>query len=128
MILSISMAMPAFAADIPGEETTLSSDNILETTDANEILEDEPNSTDIEDNTPEEEMTVDNSGQPEEDTKAEESGDDTEQPEVILGNKGKTVEKQSANETVQADTNVENSVWTTEDFTYTTMEQTFKWM
>lgn len=124
VILSISMAMPAFAADIPGEETTLSSDNILETTDANEILEDEPNSTDIEDNTPEEEMTVDNSGQPEEDTKAEESGDDTEQPEVILGNKGKTVEKQSANETVQADTNVENSVWTTEDFTYTTMEQT----
>ena len=117
VILSISMAMPTFAADIPKEETT-SSDTMSDT-------------MDVEDTTLGDEISVEETDQVEEESEVVESADDNaERSQMFIENESVATKEETKEETplidggAVSDDSVDDSIWTTEDFTYTTMEQT----
>ena len=122
VILSVSMAMPTFAADIPAEEN-VSAVITEESTDT------DGSGTDTEETVSEpEENEIPAAEETEETDAAEETGSTTASeivPETNITMQMGSVSPESADTAAaepQAD--IDDGVWTTEDFTYTTMEQT----
>ena len=120
VILSLSMAMPTFAADIPQEP--------LQAQTAEEDAQQTDTGTSQEEAAPEEEPGAEETPEaPADQTEPSEEGSEVLAPSVGEeqngGDSSALRETQAASEDVDTQS-IDDSIWTTEDFVYTDMSQT----